>query len=133
MVADAWIGTIGQQTSIWPLYAYNFSAAPLVVRARLLTVGGNKDGWNIDKVEIYVPPQNSAAPINLTTIEYLAVPDQNNHITVNIKNTGAKVLDSCMAEYSVDGGVTWSTPEKVVFDPPLIPRKTAWYLSLIHI
>ena len=127
VVADAWIGTIGQQTSIWPLYAYNFSAAPLVLRARLLTVGGNKDGWNIDKVEVYVPPQNSAAPINLTTIEYLAVPDQNNHITVNIKNTGAKVLDSCMAEYSVDGGVTWSTPEKVVFDPPLIPRRTAWY------
>ena len=90
-VADAWIGTIGQQTSIWPLYAYNFSAAPLVVRARLPTVGGNKDGWNIDKVEVHVPPQNSAAPINLTTVEYLAVPDQNNHITVNIKNTGAKV------------------------------------------
>jgi hypothetical protein len=32
-----------------------------------------------------------------------------------------------MVEYSVDGGTTWSTPEKVVFNPPLIPRKTASY------
>ena len=32
-----------------------------------------------------------------------------------------------MAEYSVDGGATWTTPEKVVFNPPLIPRKGAWY------
>ena len=74
-----------------------------------------------------MPPQNSAAPINLTTIEYLAIPNQNNHLKVNIRNTGAKVLDSCLAEYSIDGGVTWTSPEKVVFNPPLIPRKTAWY------
>ena len=29
-VFDAWTGTIGQQTSVWPLYAYNYTAAPLV-------------------------------------------------------------------------------------------------------
>ncbi len=126
-INDAWIGNIGQQTSVWPLAYWNFSAAPLILRARMKTVSGNSDGWNIDKVEIYVPPQNSAAPIDVTTVEYLPIPDQNNHIKTYIRNTGAKVLDSCMAEYSLDGGVTWTTPEKVVFNPPLIPRKGAWY------
>ena len=124
---SAWVGNVGQTTSIWPLSAWNFSAAPLILRAQLKTVGGNKDGWNLDKVEVYIPPQNSAAPVNVTTVEYLPVPDQNNHLRTAIKNTGAKLLDSCMAEFSVDGGVTWSTPEQVVFNPPLIPRKTAWY------
>ena len=126
-INDAWVGNIGQQVSTWPLSQWNGTQAPLILRARLGASGGNSDGWNIDKVEVYIPPQNSASPINVTTVEYLPIPDQNNHITTLIKNTGAKILDSCMAEYSVDGGVTWSTPEKVVFDPPLIPRRSAWY------
>jgi hypothetical protein len=124
---DAWVGNIGQQTSIWPLANWNFSSAPLILRARYNSVGGNSDGWNIDRVEVYIPPQNSAAPVNVTTVEYLPIPDQNNHIKTYIKNTGAKILDSCIAEYSIDGGVTWTAPEKVVFNPPLIPRKGAWY------
>ena len=126
-INDAWVGNIGQQTSVWPLASWNFSSAPLILRARMKTVSGNSDGWNIDKVEIYVPPQNSAAPVDVTTVEYLPIPDQNNHIKTYIRNTGAKILDSCMAEYSVDGGATWTTPEKVVFNPPLIPRRGAWY------
>ncbi len=124
---DAWVGNIGQQTSIWPLANWNFSSAPLILRARYNSVGGNSDGWNIDRVEVYIPPQNSAAPVNVTTVEYLPIPDQNNHIKTYIKNTGAKILDSCIAEYSIDGGTTWTAPEKVVFNPPLIPRKGAWY------
>lgn len=126
-VNDAWIASPGQMTSVWPLSAWSFSSAPLILRARLKTVSGNKDGWNMDKVEVYIPPQNSAAPVNVTTVEYLPVPDQNNHLKVNIRNSGAKVLDSCLVEFSTDGGTTWSSPEQVVFNPPLIPRRTQWY------
>ena len=126
-LGDAWVGNIGTQNSVWPLAAWNFSQAPLILRARLKTASGNKDGWNIDKVEVYIPPQNSAAPIEVTTVEYLPVPDQNNHLKVLIKNTGAKILDSCLVQFSTDGGNTWSNNERVVFSPPLIPRKSAWY------
>ena len=126
-VGDAWAGAQGQMSSTWPLSTWNFSAAPLILRARLKTGTGNSDGWNLDKVEVYIPPQNSAAPIDVTTVEYLPVPDQNNHLKTLIKNTGAKVLDSCLVEFSTDGGTTWSNPEQVVFNPPLVPRKTAWY------
>jgi len=124
---NAWVGNLGQLNSTWPLASWNFSQAPLILRARLITVSGNKDGWNIDRVEVYIPPQNSAAPIDVTTVEYLPVPDQNNHLKVQIKNTGAKILDSCLVQFSTDGGNTWSNNEKVIFNPPLIPRKTAWY------
>lgn len=126
-VGDAWVGNPGQMTSVWPLNFMYKSSAPLILRGKLETVSGNKDGWNIDKLEVYIPPQNSASPVKVETVEYLPVPEQNNHLRTVIRNTGAKILDSCMVEYSVDGGTTWSTPEKVVFNPPLIPRKTASY------
>ena len=126
-VGDAWIGNIGQTTSVWPLSFMFGSSAPLIIRGKMETVSGNKDGWNIGKVEVYIPPQNSAAPVKIETVEYLPIPDQNNNLRTFIRNTGAKVLDSCMVEYSTDGGTTWSTPEKVLFDPPLIPRRSAPY------
>jgi hypothetical protein len=122
-IGNAWVGNIGQMNSTWPLASWNFSQAPLILRARLKTVSGNKDGWNIDRVEVYIPPQNSAAPIDVTTVEYLPVPDQNNHLKTLIRNTGAKILDSCLVQFSTDGGNTWSNNEKVVFNPPLIPEK----------
>ncbi len=71
-LGDAWVGNIGTQNSVWPLAGWNFSQAPLILRARLKTASGNKDGWNIDKVEVYIPPQNSAAPIEVTTGRILA-------------------------------------------------------------
>jgi hypothetical protein len=123
----SWQGNIGSTVSIWPLSSWNFSSAPLILRGRLESVSGNKDGWNIDKVEIYIPPQNSAAIRRVETVEYIPVPDQNNHLRVIIQNTGAKVLDSCLVEFSTDGGTTWSTPEKVVFNPPMYPGKSSWY------
>lgn len=124
---NKWTGNLGTIVSQWPLAFYNFSSAPLILRAKLVTTGGNKDGWNIDKIGVIIPPQNSASPRKVETVEYLPMPLQNNHIKAVIRNTGAKVLDSCMAEYSVDGGTTWSQPEKVVFNPPLIPGKQTWY------
>ena len=122
-----WVGNLGTVVSEWPLAFYNFSAAPLILRAKLNTLGGNKDGWNIDKVEIVIPPQNSASPLRVETVEYLPMPLQDNHLKTLIRNTGAKILDSCIVEFSVDGGVTWSAPEQVEFTPPLIPGKQAWY------
>ena len=123
----SWQGNMGTVVSKWPLSSWNLSQAPLILRGRLVAASGNKPGWNIDKVEIYIPPQNSGSVREVETVEYIPVPDQDNHLRVLIQNTGAKVLDSCMVEFSTDGGSTWSNPEKVVFNPPMYPKSTRWY------
>ena len=125
--APGWSGNLGTIVSEWPLYAMNEKTAPLILRARTSTITGSSDGWNIDRVEIIIPPQNSAAPVKIETLEYLPTPAQDNHLRVQIENTGAKLLDSCIAEFSVDGGVTWSSPEHVVFNNPIIPGGKKWY------
>jgi hypothetical protein len=112
--------TGGWVTSMWPLNVYNFSANPLNLRWRLISAGGGTSEWSIDDVEIRIPPQNSAAPVFVDTEEYIALPDQDNTLIFQIQNTGAKRLDSCLVEFSTNGpGGPWSTPELVVFNPPL--------------
>ena len=121
--------TGGWVTSMWPLNVYNFSNNPLNLRWRLISAGGGTSEWSIDDVEIRIPPQNSASPVFVDTEEYIPLPDQNNTLRVRIQNTGAKRLDSCMIEFSTTGPTgPWSTPQKVVFNPPLFKGAVSgWY------
>lgn len=121
--------TGGWVTSMWPLNIYNFNANPLILRWRLISSGGGTSEWSIDDVEVRIPPQNSAAPVAVETVEYLPFPDQDNHLQVRIQNTGAKRLDSCLVEFSTNGpGGPWTTPELIVFNPPLFKGATSsWY------
>lgn len=102
----------------YPLGFMNNNPNPLGLRFRLTSdAGSTSHGWAIDDFEIYVPPQNSAAPTNITTVQKLRIPGSQN-IAVRIENTGAKTLDSCNLTVWVDN-VLLAT-EKVVFDPPLL-------------
>lgn len=109
----------GWITSRWPLSILNFSSAPFIFRFRQFGGGGGGEGWSVDNVEIRIPPQNSAAPVDIDSESYFLVPDITNTLRVRIQNTGAKRLDSCMVTYRVSPTSPWSTPQKVVFSPPL--------------
>jgi hypothetical protein len=128
--ASAWQGASnGWETSMWPLTNYNFSLNPLVIRWKLISAGGGTSKWDIDDVEIRIPPQNSASPILVDTKEFIPVPDQNNTIRIRIQNTGAKRLDSCLVQFSTTGpNGPYSPPEKIIFDPPLFNTQiSGWY------
>lgn len=115
-------------TSSIPLNVWNMNQAPLNLRFRMKSISGSSGaGWSIDDFEIYVPPQNSASPVDVDTREYLIIPNEASHIRVKIENTGAKRLDSCLVRYQVNGGA-WSNYETVVFpNNGLLRGASMWY------
>ena len=104
----------GWMNSSFPLNMFNFNPAPLNLRFRFRSnATGTGQGWAIDNLQIFVPPQNSAAPINVATVTPLIVPGINNQFVVTIQNTGAKRLDSCEVRVKIGANVgPW---EKVIF------------------
>ena len=124
--SSTWAGnTNGWITRMWPLNIFNKSPNPLSLRWRLVSSGGGTVGWAVDDVEVRIPPQNSAAPIEIDTKEFPRFPNIPATVQLRIQNTGAKRLDSCLASFKVDGG-PWSPPEKFVFNPGLnTEKKTA--------
>ena len=64
--------------------------------------GRNLEGWALDDFEVFIPPQNSAAPVDFRFINPLQIPDNPQNIDVFIQNTGAKVLDSCQVKIEID-------------------------------
>ena len=68
-------------------------------------LGSTRNGWAIDDFELFVPGQRSASPIAIKTISPLPIPGQDQNFEITIKNTGAKVLDSCQIELIIDGAL----------------------------
>lgn len=121
--ANGWV------TSMWPLNNFNNSPNALSLRWHLFGGTGGTSEWSIDDVQIIIPPQNSASPVFVETVEYIPIPDVDNHLRVRIQNTGAKILDSCLVQYSTNGPAgPYSAPELVVFNPPLVRGAISpWY------
>jgi hypothetical protein len=87
-------------------FRYVFSSNPGA------NAGQNLEGWAIDDFEMFIPPQNSAAPIRYRFVNPLQIPDNDQSIEVFIENTGAKILDSCEVKVEIDpvggGPNAWS-------------------------
>lgn len=62
-----------------------------------------RGGWGIDDFSIYIPPQNSASPVNVTTVSPLPIPGVDQQLRVTIENTGGKELKNCLVNIYVDG------------------------------
>ncbi len=134
--SPGWAGSTGGQwiTSSIPLNVWNFSPNPINLRFRMASAAGSSaKGWAIDDFEVYVPPQNSASPVEVDTREYIVIPGDTSHIRVRIENTGAKKLDSCLVRFQVNGG-PWSNYETVIFVhkktgnvSPLLRGQRQWY------
>lgn len=128
-------GTTGGNwiSSSIPLNVWNYNSNPIQLRFRAASgAGSSGSGWAIDDFEIYVPPQNSASPVDIKTLEYLIVPSDTTHLRVRIENTGAKLLDSCQVRFQVNSG-TWSNWEWAVFRDnngnkmPLVRGAKRWH------
>ena len=124
-----WTGSTSGQwiTSTIPLSLWNFNSNPLNLRLRMAAGAGNSArGWAVDDVQIYVPPQNSMAPITIDTKEYLIVPDQPATVKVYLENTGAKPVSSILVRYRVNSGA-WTAYDTLTFSPPLPRGGRRWH------
>lgn len=60
-------------------------------------------GWGIDDFRMYVPPQNSATSVALTTVNPIPYPNQEQQFLITYNNTGAKTLDTLRVRVYIDG------------------------------
>ncbi len=94
--------------STYPLDQFNYFTNDLIMRfifksdANMNPLNAGA-GWAIDDFSLYVPPQNSAAPMKVRTVKNLPFPDVEQHFLITVRNTGGKVLDSFKVEVTVDG------------------------------
>lgn len=107
----AWTGNTGGWVfSSYRMDFYNLQSNPLVLQFEFKTTTGapQTGGWSIDDFEIYVPPQNSAAPYSIRTVNPLVIPGNEQTLTTIVENTGAKLLKEFVYKVSIDG-VTLNT------------------------
>lgn len=99
--------------SSYPLNEFN-NTSNSVLRTRFrfksnhaITTNPNatRNGWAIDDFELWVPGQHSASPIRVRTEAPLPIPGQDQTLLITILNTGAKRLDSCIIDITIDGQV----------------------------
>ncbi len=110
--------------SSYPLGFMNNNTSPLSLRFFMgSNASGTDIGWEIDDVELYVPPQYSASPSDIRAVANLPFPGTN-QLMVRIENTGARPLDSCNVTMWVDNIFLGS--QKVVFTPPLARGRSRW-------
>ena len=124
-----WTGsTQGWINSSYPLFDYNYFTGTLQMRFHWKSnnTGSPGAGWGIDNFEIIIPPQNSAAPIEVRARDNLVFPFRDQEVIVRIENTGAKDLDSCKLSISLNGGASWEPEYWFDFDPPLRAGQRRW-------
>ncbi len=114
----------GWVLSSYPLAFQNNNSSPLAMRfISSSNASANGTGWEIDDFEIYVPPQYSAAPVDVRTVANLPFPG-NNQLIVRTQNTGARPLDSC--NFTVWINNTLLGTQKLIFSPPLARGRSRW-------
>lgn len=99
--------------SSYPLNEFN-NTATTVLRTRFrfksnhsinTGINATRNGWGIDDFELWVPGQHSASPIRVRTEAPLPIPGQDQTLLITILNTGAKRLDSCIVDVTIDGQI----------------------------
>lgn len=85
--------------SSYRLNLYNMTSAPLELR---FVSTSTAEGWAIDDLEVYIPPQNSASPTALTFANGVPKVGTNN-VLVRISNSGAKPLYESKVTINLNG------------------------------
>ena len=95
----------GWKLSSFPLIQFEKNFDPRAFRFRFESPAGsntNNSGWGIDDFEVFIPPQNSGAPIRGRLVNPLPFPRQPQNFTTTIANTGAKVLRKVKVQVIMD-------------------------------
>lgn len=95
----------GWKLSAFPLFQFNRNPDARAFRFRFESSAGSNNissGWGIDDFELFIPPQNSAAPIRGRLLNPLPFPRQPQNFTITIANTGAKLLDTTQVRVIMD-------------------------------
>jgi hypothetical protein len=122
-----WQGSSGGWVqSAYPLAQFSNQSGAVNIRFRMAssTFDSPDNGWAIDNIEVVVPAQRSASPIDIRSVAPLPVPGPNQYM-VRIQNTGAKALDSVFVKLTANGSVNIAS-EWVTFDPPLFSGQSRW-------
>lgn len=91
----------GWTPSWYPVDFYNNDSSDLTMRFRFnstQTAGGPIGGWSIDNFAVIVPPQHSAAPVRIQTVNPLPVPGNAQPVDITVQNTGKQLLRSYTQE-----------------------------------
>ena len=118
-----WTGNSGGwQFSSFPLSQFNNSQT-FDLRFRFASDPfTNGNGWAVDDIELYVPPQVSAAAVSITTEAPLPLPGDNLFI-IRVENAGACPLESVVVRLEETGIGTIDT-DTLTFNPPLLRGQT---------
>lgn len=84
--------------------------------------GQSRAGWAIDDFEIFIPPQNSVAPIDFFFTNPLQYPTFDQPITFRLENTGVKLLNDFRFKAEIlpvgGGAPVWSSNWDTASAPP---------------
>lgn len=122
--SPGFLTTTGWEYSWYPMDFLNFFTDTVSMRLRYISAPGggggtNPGGWSIDNFAIYIPPQHSAAPVRVKTINPLPIPGNEQPLSISVKNSGKQLL----TEYIVQ--VIWdpnsATPLTLPPDTVILP------------
>ncbi|MDR9373334.1 MAG: T9SS type A sorting domain-containing protein [Schleiferiaceae bacterium] len=143
----------GQNPSGWVLSSFpifSLSEEPNPNRLRFFfdsepgaNSGGNREGWAIDDFEVFIPPQNSGAPVRFKFVSPLQIPQTQQELDIFVKNTGAKRLTEIEVKAQVldnNNNLVWNgawqvdTPQGFVFtdDVVRIDYNPVWPASTVN-
>lgn len=118
----------GWAYSVFPMSQFNFEPNAVQMRFKFSSIAGSNtsrtfEGWAIDDFEVYIPPQNSATPEDWVFTNPLQIPTFAQPLDIFIRNTGAKVLDSCEVKVqwfddASGSNILWDGPWERAISPP---------------
>ncbi len=111
----------GWTPSWYPVDFFNTSTADLAMRFRFnsnLSPGTVIGGWSIDNFAVIVPPQHSASPVKLTTVNPLPVPGNAQPLAITVQNTGKQLLRTYVQQVIWD--VNLPQAQRLVLDPDTV-------------
>jgi hypothetical protein len=103
--SPGFLTTTGWEYTWYPMDFLNFfndTVSMRLIYTSAATAGTAPGGWSIDNFAVYVPPQHSASPYRIRTINPLPVPGNDQPLSLSVQNTGKQLLREYVVEVILD-------------------------------